>query len=155
MDLLQQFSHAFRGEPWHGKSSMEIIEASDPGKVFAHWIPGAHSIAELVVHLTGWTEEALSRLNGREAGEPDRGDWPAVMQVDGQSWQNIKEDFLNAHFKLMERLENFNDDNWGSKTIDNREGLDEGAADTYAELVNGIIQHLAYHSGQISLIQKF
>ncbi|NEU07414.1 DinB family protein [Flavihumibacter sp. R14] len=155
MDIHQQFNHAFQGQPWHGKSSMEIIDASDPGKVFTYWIPGAHSIAELVLHLTVWTGEALDRLNGREAGTPKRGDWPPVLQKNAESWNQMKEDFRNAHRKLMERFENFTQDDWDFKTIDYREGLEEETADTYAQLVNGIIQHLAYHSGQISLLQKF
>ena len=155
MDIYKQVNHAFQGQPWHGKSSLEIIGASDPAKVFMHWIPGAHSIAELVLHLTVWTEEALSRLSGKEAGEPDRGDWPPVVQQDAEAWQHIREDFRKVHQKLMERIKNFGKEEWESKTIDHREGLDEGAADTYAELINGIVQHLAYHSGQISLLQKF
>lgn len=155
MDIHQQFNHAFQGEPWHGKSSMEIIDSSDPAKVFTYWIPGAHSIAELVLHLTVWTGEALDRLSGREAGTPERGDWPPVVQKDAESWKQMKEDFRAAHQKLMERIENFSQDDWDLKTIDHREGLDEATADTYAELVNGIVQHLAYHSGQISLLQKF
>jgi hypothetical protein len=155
MNIYQQFHHGFQGEPWHGKSAMAIIDASDPAKVFTHWIPNAHSIAELVIHLTGWTEEALSRLDGKEAGDPRRGDWPPVVQKSAGAWQHIKEEFRNAHRQLMERIANLDEDAWEFKTIDHREGLDEGAADTYAELINGIVQHLAYHSGQISLLQKF
>jgi len=155
MKLYHQLNHAFDGEPWHGNSAMAIIDASDPEKVFTHWIPDAHSIAELVVHLTGWTEEALSRLDGKEAGDPGRGDWPLIVQKDTGAWQHIKEDFRKAHQKLMERIKNFSEDEWEFKTIDHRDGLDEGLADTYAELINGIVQHLAYHSGQISLLQKF
>ena len=155
MEISQQFEHAFYGSPWHGKSAMEIIEASDPAKVFVHWIPNAHSIAELVIHLTAWAEEALSRLEGQEAGEPLRGDWPSAVNENTESWQKIKDDFRKAHNILMERIANFDEGMWESKTIDHREGLDKGAADSYAELINGIVQHLAYHSGQIALLQKF
>jgi uncharacterized damage-inducible protein DinB len=154
MDIQQQFDHAFHGQPWHGKSAMEIIESSDPQKVFAHWIPNAHSIAELVLHLTVWTEEAMDRLRGQEAGTPNRGDWPPVTETTVQSWQRMVEGFRSAHKKLMEMTADFSSADWDHKTIDHREDS-EDLADNYAELVNGIIQHLAYHSGQISLLQKF
>ena len=154
MNLHQQFSNAFHGQPWHGMSSMEIIESSDPQKVFSHWIPNAHSIAELVLHLTVWTEEAIDRLRGLEAKTPDRGDWPAVTETTVQSWQRMVEEFRSAHEKLMMMIENFNPADWDIRTIDHREDSDD-LADNYAELVNGIIQHLAYHSGQISLLKKF
>lgn len=155
MEIYRQLHHAFSGEPWHGQSAMTIIDASDPASVFTHWIPNAHSIAELVIHLTGWTEEALSRLEGKEAGDPVRGDWPPTVDEDAESWQKIKNDFRKAHHNLIERIANIDEVTWESKTIDHREGLDEGAADTYAELINGIVQHLAYHAGQIALLQKF
>ena len=154
MDLHQQFDNAFHGQPWHGKSTLEIIESSDPQKVFSHWIPNAHSIAELVLHLTVWTEEAMDRLRGQEAKTPDRGDWPAVTETTVQSWQTMVEGFRLAHKELMAMIAKFGSDDWDAITIDHRESL-AGSGDSYAELVNGIIQHLAYHSGQISLLQKF
>ena len=154
MDLHKEFDNAFQGSPWHGKSTMEILALSDPEKVFMHWIPNAHSIAELALHLTVWTEEALDRLNGKEASDPLRGDWPPVLETTPEGWRLMVEDFRSAHQKLMEHIDRFSNEDWEKKTMDYREGL-EGTGDTYAELVNGIIQHLAYHSGQISLLQKF
>jgi uncharacterized damage-inducible protein DinB len=151
MDLHREFNNAFQGKPWHGKSAMEIVELSDPEKVFVHWIPNAHSIAELVLHLTVWTEEAVERLSGGHAKVPLRGDWPGISET---SWESIVEDFRAAHQKFMERIENFSSLDWQAKTIDDRNEL-ELTTGTYAELVSGIIQHLAYHAGQISLLQKF
>lgn len=154
MNLPQEFLNAFRGHPWHGKSTLEIVEASAPEKVFVHWIPNAHSIAEIVLHLTVWTEEALERLEGKEAKTPSRGDWPLVPHNDLQGWQRIVKDFKSAHQKLKERLDDFSSEDWDSKVIDHRGDLSEVGI-SYAVLVNGIIQHLAYHSGQLSLLQKF
>lgn len=154
MDLHQEFISAFHGHPWHGQSSLEIVEASDPEKVFVHWIPNAHCIAEIVLHLTVWTEEAVERLEGKEAKTPLRGDWPLVVHADLQGWQRIVKDFKSAHQILMDHLEDFSSEDWDSKTIGHRDGL-SGVGSSYAVLVNGIIQHLAYHSGQLSLLQKF
>lgn len=154
MHLPKEFDNAFRGQPWHGKSSLEIIEASDPSKVFNHWIPNAHSIAELVLHLTVWTEEALGRLQGKEAKEPLRGDWPRVPGTDLATWQIILADFKMVHQNLFEYIKDFNGDQWKKMVLDSGEELDVTIG-PYSELVNGIVQHLAYHSGQISLLQKF
>lgn len=153
MDLIKELDNAYQGNPWHGKSSLEIVEASDPEKVFVHWIPGAHCIAEIVLHLTVWTEEAVERMQGKEAKTPQRGDWPVVDQPDVFGWKRIVEDFKLAHQRMMECIENFSTNNWDLNVIDSRE--DENDSGSYGVLVNGIIQHLAYHSGQISLLQKF
>lgn len=154
MDLHNEFDNSFQGKPWHGKSAAEIIEASDPEKVFVHWIPNAHSIAELVLHLTAWTGEVLERLYGGEAKVPLRGDWPVVPETNEAGWAQIVEDFRSAHRKLKDRIENFSSEDWEKLTIDDRDDNEQTRC-TYAEMVNGIIQHLAYHAGQISLLQKF
>ena len=152
MNLYQEYQKAFEGAPWHGQSSLEIIRGSDPEKVFVHWIPNAHSIAEIVSHLTVWTEEALERLNGQEAKNPERGDWPGVEN--GDDWASMIKEFEVAHRKLLERLQGFSSDDWEIMVIDHRDDS-AGTSTSNAELVNGIIQHLGYHSGQISLLQKF
>lgn len=154
MDLSKEFNKAYHGQPWHGKSSLEIVEASNPEKVFSHWIPGAHSIAELVLHLTVWTDEALGRLQGKPAAEPLRGDWPTVPGTDLETWQTMLADFKMVHQNLLEYIRDFNGDQWNKMVVDSGAELDVTIG-SYSELVNGIIQHLAYHSGQISLLQKF
>ena len=154
MDLPKEFNNAFQGQPWHGKSSLEIVEASDPAKVFSHWIPGAHSIAELVLHLTVWTEEALERLQGKEAKEPLRGDWPAVSGTDLATWHTMLADFKMVHQNLLEYIKDLHGDQWQMMVADSGEALDVTIG-SYSELVYGMIQHLAYHSGQISLLLKF
>jgi uncharacterized damage-inducible protein DinB len=152
MVLYRELEKAFNGDPWHGKSAVQIVEASAPEKVFVHWIPNAHSIAEIVLHLTVWTDEAVERLNGGEAKTPSRGDWPETENND--DWQVIVSGFKAAHNNLMNQIENYIEPDWNSLVKDNRED-NEGLKCTYSELVNGIVQHLAYHSGQISLLQKF
>ncbi|HUH33183.1 MAG TPA: DinB family protein [Daejeonella sp.] len=154
MFLVKEFNNAFQGQPWHGKSSLEIIEASDPSKVFNHWIPNAHSIAELVLHLTGWTEEAINRLQGKEAREPIRGDWPVVSGKDLATWQQMRADFKVAHQNLLVLIQDFHADQWEKMIVASGE-IPDVTVCSYSELVNGIVQHLAYHSGQISLLQKF
>ena len=154
MNLSIEFNNSFQGKPWHGKSAAEIIEGSNPEKVFVHWIPNAHSIAELVLHLTAWTGEVLERLNGAEAKVPLRGDWPVVPDTNDESWKLIVEDFRSAHQRLQEHIGHFTPEDWENLTIDDRDDYEQTRC-TYAEMVNGIIQHLAYHAGQVSLLQKF
>ena len=40
-------------------------------------IPGAHTIWEIVLHLTAWTREVDRRVLGGEPRFPEEGDWPA------------------------------------------------------------------------------
>jgi uncharacterized damage-inducible protein DinB len=154
MNLVNEFTYSFRGKPWHGKNALEIIEASDPEKVFVHWIPNAHSIAELVSHLSGWTREVLERLNGQGAKEPLRGDWPEIAETSHDAWKKIVEEFRSAHQSLEEHITSMDSNDWERLAIDDRDDFEKSTC-SYAEMVNGIVQHLAYHAGQISLLQKF
>ncbi len=63
-DLVER---VVEGDPWHGSNVVTLLTGLSATDAAAHVMPGAHSIWELVVHMTGWTREVLARL-GRRAG---------------------------------------------------------------------------------------
>jgi hypothetical protein len=63
------------GDPWHGPNVIALLEGCRARRCRAGGA-GAHSITELVLHMTGWTREVQARLEGEAAGEPAGGDWP-------------------------------------------------------------------------------
>ncbi len=50
--LEEQLKRALEGEAWHGPSVLESLAGVTAEEAAAHPIPGAHSIWELVLHLT-------------------------------------------------------------------------------------------------------
>ncbi len=151
MILAKELEKAWHGDPWHGTNTLGLIQVANPAKVFEKPIPGAHSIAELVLHMTGWTEEAAERLQGRAAQEPDRGDWPDATVY---SWDELVSMFESANKKLISLVNQMNEADLDNPVKDERvPALGTGVSN--AELINGIVQHHAYHSGQIALLLKF
>ena len=57
------------GPMWHGPSLSEVLKDVTPEQAVAHAIPGAHSIWELVLHVTVWADEAWAKVQGDRVGE--------------------------------------------------------------------------------------
>jgi len=154
LNIVNEIKKAFNGDAWHGNHVMQTLNNVAPEKAFQYFIPNAHSIAEIALHLTSWTEEVSSRLSGNLAAEPAMGDWPAVEEKNPQSWEKIIFNFKVANEELIRILENIDINQWDEATNDER-NLPLGNGVTNAELLNGLIQHHAYHSGQIAILSKF
>ena len=155
INLVEELKKAYNGNAWHGNNTWSLLLKVDPKKVFTHPIPNAHSIAELTLHLTAWTEEVIDRLNGQAAKEPTKGDWPSPTDLSETGWGVIMENFRSANERLITLVNNFMPTDWSSEVMDNRD-LDSADSQTNnAELLNGLIQQHAYHSGQVALLSKF
>jgi len=154
INLVDELTKAYNADAWHGSNTLTLISASNPHKVFTHPVPNAHSIAELVLHLTAWTEEVIDRIEGNAAKEPARGDWSLPLENSEQEWEHIVADFKSANEKLITLIANFTSIDWNNNINDQR-NKELGTGVSNAELLNGLIQHHAYHSGQIALLLKF
>jgi uncharacterized damage-inducible protein DinB len=154
INLVNELRKAYNGDAWHGNNTLSLLRSANPQKVFTHPIPDAHSIAELALHLTSWTEEVADRINGASAKEPSRGDWPVPSVQSEVEWELIVSDFEKANTKLIGLFENFPVSDWTIPVKDER-NPPLGTGISNAELLNGLIQHHAYHSGQIALLLKF
>jgi uncharacterized damage-inducible protein DinB len=151
MSELKRFQHEIRsahaGEPWHGSSLKQILAEIDARAAAARPIPEAHSIWELVLHLTGWTREVTRRLKTGKRAVPDEGDWPAVPAQTAQAWAAAKQALHEAHEELIKTIETFPEPRL-------HQPIEKGKPTTYAQTLAGLTQHDAYHGGQISLLHK-
>ena len=66
-DLVER---VVEGDPWHGPNVVALLDGVSARDAAAEVVPGAHSIWQLVLHMTGWTREVRARLEGEAAGEP-------------------------------------------------------------------------------------
>jgi uncharacterized damage-inducible protein DinB len=116
-------------------------------------IRGAHSIIELVSHVTAWTLEVASRLRGNAPSVPAIGDWPPVGDEDVSSWDAVKRDLRAAHQQLLAVLAVFPADKLPVLVGAGRDAP-LGTGVTFAAMLLGLAQHTAYHSGQIALLKR-
>jgi uncharacterized damage-inducible protein DinB len=144
--IADQLNRAFVGEAWHGPAVMEILAGITPQQAAAHPIAGAHSIWELVLHITAWTNAVLRRLQGDPAQLTDAEDFPAVTASDERAWEQARVTIKQAHDELRSAILLIEDSRLDRPII-------EGMSSVYVNL-HGVIQHSLYHAGQIALLKK-
>ncbi len=145
--LANHIKRTVAGPMWHGSALAELLEGLTPEQAAAHPIPGAHSIWEIVAHVTAWAEIARARLHGERTGDvaPDE-DWPPVAGGDEAAWAILLRRLSDSHLDLAREVRGLDE-----ATI---AGPAPGLEYRVYDLLHGIIEHGAYHGGQIGLLKR-
>jgi len=151
--LVDQFRRAHDGDPWHGSPVKAILKGVTPGQAARRPPNGAHSIWELVLHMTGWRNEAARRATGQPAAEPAAGDYPDAGDPTAARWKAALAALDASHANLAKVVRSMSDDHLLKPTNDPR-NRPLGTGVSYYELLHGIVQHDAYHAGQIAILKK-
>lgn len=151
--LADQLVRAHDGDPWHGSPVKAILRGVTATQAAWKPSPHVHSIWELVLHMTGWRNEVARRVTGAPAAEPAGGDWPAVGDTTRERWTAALAALDAAHGRLMKAISGMTDAQLVAASNDRRD-RPLGAGVTYYELCHGIVQHDAYHAGQIAILKK-
>ena len=148
--IAHQLACTIYGEAWYGDSLEDILSDVNAKQAPTHPVPGAHSIWELLSHLTAWVEFALGALDGTPIpawpGMPVEVDWPPIIDVSNAAWKLAVDLFFTDHFRLIERIEAFTDEQL--------EDTVPGRNYNFYRLFQGTIQHAVYHAGQIAMLKK-
>jgi len=151
--LSTQLQKILAGDAWYGSPVYTIIEGISFEAAYEKPQNSVHNIAEIVLHMIAWTEEVMDRMNGLPSGVPTSDDWPPTGAPDEQKWQNYVEDLKLVNVNLIGIIQNFPQEQWNETTVDER-NRELGTGVTFEELINGLIQHHIYHSGQIALLNR-
>ena len=151
--LIDQFKRAHDGDPWHGSPVKAILKGVTAEQAARTPPNGAHSIWALVLHMTGWRNEVAERAKGKPAGEPAAGDYPEVGDPAPARWKAALAALDASHENLVKVVRGMPDDHLLQPTNDPR-CRPLGTGVSYYELLHGIVQHDAYHAGQIAILKK-
>jgi uncharacterized damage-inducible protein DinB len=151
--IVDQLEREHEGDPWHGSPLQSILEGIDANQAALKPIDGAHSIWEVVLHITGWKVEVTRRLSGAPAGEPADGDWPEVGDPSTLRWQSALARLEAAHRNLIAGIKALPEERLFQPTNDLRD-RPLGIGVSYYVLLHGVVQHDVYHAGQIALLKK-
>ena len=151
--LSTELQKILSGDAWYGLPVYDIIDKATFESAYEKPPGSIHNIAEIVLHMIAWTEEVMDRMNGLSAGIPTSGDWPDTGAPDEQKWQNYVDDLKLVNVNLIGVIQNFPQEQWDEPIKDER-NREMGTGVSYEELINGLIQHHIYHSGQIALLNR-
>ena len=136
------------GPAWHGPAVQEALKGVTPEQASAKPVDGAHSIWELVLHMTSWLRYTAGVLRGEDGAFEDAyRDWPpAPDAADGEAWQQACRELEGALQETRELMVHCDDARL-------REPV-PGRDFPLKVLLHGIIHHTVYHVGQIALLKK-
>jgi hypothetical protein len=106
-DLLRG---AYDGVNWYGPPLLKILDGLTAAEAAKKPVPAAHSIWEIVLHVTVCTREVGRRLKGGTARDPEGGYWPRTLQASDEAWRSALDDLASAHDELLQALDSFQDD---------------------------------------------
>lgn len=145
--IVDQLQRAWDGDAFHGTPVKNLLQGVKPEAAFARPVPGAHTIAELALHIATWEDIVRRRLGGEVVDTvPDDVDWPPVKDQSPAAWDALRKRLDEVHARLEAAI----------SVLPEPRLREPVAARDYdvGYMLQGILQHGLYHAGQIALLQK-
>ena len=134
------------GPMWHGPALTDVLDGVQHDRAAARPIAGAHTIWEIVRHVTAWAEIARRRLGGEAVDPTPEEDWPPVSEVGLEAWARAVEQLGASHRALAAAARGLQDAELDAMVA--------GQEYSAAIMLHGVAEHGTYHGGQIALLKK-
>ena len=151
--IADQLEKAFASDPWHGPATASLLRGLSAESAVARPVDQAHSVWEIVLHITAWQREVLERLEGKEPSLPKDCDWPVVPPPTSPAWTQACLELESSLQQLAQSVRRLGPEDLQVKVGTTRD-LALGTGVSRAEMLLGVLQHNAYHSGQVALLRR-
>ncbi|MBK8552177.1 MAG: DinB family protein [Ignavibacteria bacterium] len=140
------FEDLYDGEPWIGVSLFDTLKNITAEKAAKKISPQWNSIWEIVNHIIEWRFIVLQRVHGEVLIAPENNYFIDVPEKSEAAWKNSLKRLEDSQQQWIKFLKTFKKKDF--------ENIYPNNSRSYYEHVHGIIQHDAYHLGQIVLLSK-
>jgi uncharacterized damage-inducible protein DinB len=143
--LAQAIERTVSGPVWHGMSLSELLDGMTEDDAVARPIEDAHSIWELVLHIAAWARIVERRLAMVPIPEAiDDEDWPPLPRPTARAWRDTVERLSASHRSLAAAV----------RTLDPAllDAIVPSRSYPLREMLHGVVEHGAYHGGQIAVL---
>ena len=144
--IIKLFEDGYNGSPWIDVNlvgTLSTISAEQAAKkVFAN----CNSIWEIANHIINWRINVLHRVKGEIIITPDSNYFTTVKDTSLTAWKNTLKQLEESQKNWIAFLKEFKEKDFTKVYPNNKM--------TYYEHIQGILQHDAYHLGQIVLLAK-
>ncbi len=144
--ITDQLQRAFTGKAWHGPALLEVLQDVTAQQALKRPIATAHSIWEIVLHLTAWHKAITKRIDDHVVELTAEEDWPPVENSDENAWNSTLELLNESYENLLKKISDLSDSDL-NKTVPGKEY-------SIYFILHGTIQHDLYHAGQIAILKK-
>lgn len=144
--IRKLFEDLYNGRPWLEVTLMEKLEGLSAEQAQKQLFPGWNSAWQIARHLAKWRTEVLRRMQGEITVSPEDNYLGPLADRSEDAWREALAELRETQDQWLRFLETFNEADF--------EKVYPGNGKTFYEHILGIIQHDAYHLGQISLLIK-
>jgi uncharacterized damage-inducible protein DinB len=143
--IRKLFNDLYQGDPWIGVNLVDSLNKISPQN--ANQKAGEHnSIWEILNHLISWRLNVLERVQDKIMTTPEDNYFSPVKDDSEKAWKAAIKKLEDSQVKWIGFLESCNEKDLEKKYRPNDMN--------YYEHIHGIMQHDAYHLGQINLLVK-
>ncbi|MEP7371925.1 MAG: DinB family protein [Chitinophagaceae bacterium] len=136
----------YQGSPWIDVNLTGTLSNISPEQAAKKVAPQWNTIWEIVNHLINWRLSVLQRIQDKVIASPADNYFSPVKDLSAEAWQNTLKKLEDSQKQWMLVLKKF-------KKKDLEKNYPANGM-TYYDHIQGIIQHDAYHLGQIVLLAK-
>ena len=144
--IARQLEKALHGEAWHGPSWEEVLDRVTRKQALHRPIPGAHTIAEIVLHMTSWHDIVRRRFAGEVPQVTAEEDWPKASLRTDAAWKAAVARLFETGGALRKVIARF-----PVAKLHTKRPRTNG---TWYDLALGQLQHDLYHAGQVAVLRK-
>lgn len=145
--ISRLFEELYTGHPWLDVTVMDTLKSLDADKAALKIKPGWNSIWEIVNHVISWKLAVMQRMDGHSEKSPDNNFFLPVSDTTASAWNSTIERLMDTEEKWLKFINKF--------SAPQLEEVPDVRPFTRYELIHGILQHDAYHLGQIRLLVKW
>ena len=145
--VAAQLKQVYDGDAWHGPSLLEILKDVTAEQAVRRPIREAHSMWELVLHITAWESVVWRRMAGETiASLASDENFPRVADTSEAAWRGGLERLELANTELRAAIQSFPLARLGD--------IVPGRKYDFRTMLYGAAQHQIYHAGQIALLKR-
>lgn len=144
--IIKLFKDLFEGNSWIDVNIMNTIKGLSSEEAATKVYNEFHTVWEIVNHMISWRLAVLERMQGKLSDEPPDNYFSEVADKSDTAWNETLIRLRETQLKWIKFLETFSEDQFTIEYPTNHM--------TYYEHIHGILQHDAYHLGQLTSLVK-
>lgn len=144
--IVKLFEDIYNGQPWIDVTLSETLQNISSTQAAKKIAAGRNSIWQITNHLISWRLNVLQRIQGKILESPADNYFNEIEDLSETAWKQTIQRLEETQQQWVSFLKNFKEENL--------EQIYPGNDHTYYGHIQGIIQHDAYHLGQIVLLSK-
>ena len=140
------FTDLYHGHPWIDVTIEDTLGMITAQQALQRPIKDGNTIWEIVNHIIAWRKNVLTRMHGEVVATPINNYIEKIDDASEEAWRQTLEALETTQKEWLYLLSTFNEAHFLNEYPINKL--------TYYQHMHGIIQHDAYHLGQIVLLAK-